>query len=153
MVHGPFAKSLQHFLSITDNYPIFLLQLIPVSFIRFIPAIGWFIISLILLCLPGSTIPKYPWLAAIYADKWIHVFLFGILCFLFAFPFRLSQYSVLQRKKWFLLITGGGIAYGILMEFVQKYWVANRSFEIWDIMADSTGCLLAYLYATKKLLG
>ena len=133
--------------------PIFLPQFIPVRFTRFIPAIGWFVISLILLCLPGSTIPKYPWLATIYADKWIHVFLFFMLCFLFAFPFRSSRYSGDQRKKWFLLIICCGITYGVVMEFVQKYWVANRSFEIWDIAADSTGCLLAYVYSVKKMLG
>ena len=50
---------------------------------KLIPAIGWFIVSLILLCLPGSAIPKYPWLSAIYADKWVHIFMFGMLSFLF----------------------------------------------------------------------
>ena len=109
---------------------------------KFIPAVIWFIISLILLCLPGSTIPKYPWLNAIYADKWVHIFLFGMLCFLFCYPVRVSSLNIYNKKKWFLYILLNGIAYGTIMEFVQKYWIPNRSFEIWDIVADSCGCLL-----------
>lgn len=117
---------------------------------RFIPAIGWFILSLVLLCLPGSSLPSIPWFAAIHADKLIHITLFGILCILFAWPFHKSNQSVEQRKKWFSLILFGGIAYGTAMEFVQKYWVSNRSFEAWDIAADSIGCLIAYFYSLKK---
>jgi VanZ family protein len=118
--------------------------------IRFIPAIGWFVLSLILLCLPGSTIPKYPWLAKVYADKWIHIALFFTLCYLFSRPFRNSAMDRFQRYRWFLWITLAGIAYGTAMEFVQKYWVANRSFELWDIVADSTGCLAAWWYSRRK---
>ncbi len=135
-----------------DNCLFCLPNLYPLPVKRFIPAIGWFILSLILLCLPGSTIPKYPWLATIYADKWVHITLFFILCFLFVRPFRKSGYKDLQRKKWFLGIVLGGIAYGTIMEFVQKYWIPNRSFEILDIAADSVGCLLAYLYSLKRFL-
>ncbi|MDB5210059.1 MAG: VanZ family protein, partial [Sediminibacterium sp.] len=43
--------------------------------------------------------------------------------------------------------------YGTIMEFVQKYWIPNRSFEIADILADSTGSLLAYLASRWKFLG
>jgi len=46
----------------------------------------------------------------------------------------------------------GGIVYGTIMEFVQKYWIPNRSFEILDIAADSVGCLLAYLYSRRRFL-
>ncbi|MES2006219.1 MAG: VanZ family protein [Bacteroidota bacterium] len=119
---------------------------------RFIPVIAWFVISLVLLCLPGSTIPKYPWLAQIYADKWIHIGLFGMLCLLAGLPFRASGFENPVRKKWFVRITLLGILYGILMEFVQKYWIPNRSFELLDIVADSTGCLLAYLYNSRNFM-
>ena len=119
---------------------------------QFIPAIIWFFISLILLCLPGSTIPKYPWLALIHADKWIHIALFGILCFLCSFPLRSSTLSQQQKKKWFVLITLAGITYGTIMEFVQDQWIPNRSFELMDIAADSTGCALALFYSFRKFM-
>ncbi len=121
------------------------------SFKRFIPAIAWFIFTVVLLCLPGSTLPKYPWLAVIHADKFVHITLFFILYFLFAWPLRYG-YTIDQRKKWFLLILFSAIAYGTIMEFVQKYLIPNRSFELLDIAADSTGSLLAYLYSFKKWL-
>lgn len=119
---------------------------------RFLPAITWLILSLVLLCAPGSVIPKYPWLEQIYADKWVHIILFFVLCFLFSYPFRFSNNNSTFRRNWFLLILLCGMAYGTSMEFVQKYWIPNRSFEIWDIVADSIGCLLAYFYAVKKFM-
>jgi VanZ family protein len=124
-----------------------------VSIKRFIPAITWFFFTLVLLCLPGSTIPKYPWLAVIHADKWVHIFLFFVLCFLFGRPLRSGAYSRREMKKWLLLIAVSGIVYGTAMEFVQKYWIPSRSFELGDIMADSAGSLLAYFYALKNWLG
>lgn len=121
---------------------------------RFIPAILWLALSVILLCLPGSTIPRYPWpwLATVQADKWIHAGLFGMLCLLFSLPIRSSEQNIQQKKKWLWWITLCGILYGILMEFVQKNWVLNRSFEFWDILADITGCLAAYFISTRGLL-
>ena len=118
---------------------------------RFIPAIGWFMLSLFLLCLPGSTIPKYPWLAHIQADKLIHFVLFFVLCFLFCLPYKLSLQTSVERKKRFLVILICCIIYGTAMEFVQKYWIPNRSFEAGDIIADSLGAFVAYLYCIRKL--
>ncbi len=125
---------------------------IELVFKQFLPAIAWFIISLILLCLPGSAIPKYSWLALIHADKWIHIALFGILCILFSFPFRKSSLSNQSIGRIFLLITALGILYGTAMEFVQEKWIPNRSFEVLDIVADSTGCILAVLYSFRNFL-
>lgn len=119
---------------------------------RFLPAVSWFILSFILLTLPGSTVPKYPWLATIQADKWVHIGLFGMLCLLSMLPFRVSNYNNQQRKKWFLFITLGGVLFGILMEFVQTNWIINRSFEYGDILADTVGCSLAYYISLRKLL-
>ena len=119
---------------------------------RFIPAITWFLLSLVLLCLPGSSIPKYPWLASIHADKWVHIAMFAILCYLWSYPFAKSSLPEKKKKNWFLLILVSSISYGIMMEFVQKYWIPNRSFEFGDIMADGLGSLLAYSYCRKKFL-
>lgn len=122
------------------------------TFKQFIPAMVWLALSVVLLCLPGSAIPKYSWLALIHADKWIHITLFFILCFLFSFPFKRSSLTKNEKLKWFVLITLTGIAYGTLMEFVQDRWVPNRSFELLDIVADSTGSALALIYSLRKFL-
>ncbi len=121
-------------------------------FQRFIPALLWLALSIVLLCLPGSRIPKYPWLATIHADKWIHIGLFGMLCILFALPVRSDSLTDQQKFRWLLVISLAGILYGILIEFVQKNWVLNRSFEFQDILADSLGCSLAYWYNRRKIV-
>lgn len=119
---------------------------------QFLPAFSWFLLCFILLTLPGSTVPKSAWLAMIQADKWVHIGLFGMLCFLSMLPFRASSYPNQQRRKWFLFITLGGILLGVLMEFIQESWVINRSFEYGDILADTAGCIVAYYISLRKLL-
>jgi VanZ family protein len=120
---------------------------------HFVPAILWFITSLVLLCLPGSSFPKTSWLAGLHADKVVHIVLFFMLCFLFAHPFRKSALSTGRRKNYFLLVLLSGVVYGTLMEFVQKHWIPNRSFELADIFADTAGCLLAYFFSLWKFAG
>jgi VanZ family protein len=120
---------------------------------RFVPAILWFLTTVVLLCLPGSSLPKSSWLTVIHADKCVHIVLFFVLCFLFAHPLRESNLSIEKKKNYFLLIAIGGIVYGTLVEFVQKYWIPNRSFELADIVADSTGCIFAYFFSRWKFSG
>lgn len=117
----------------------------------FLPAVLFFIITVILLTLPGTSFPKSHFFDIPYFDKWVHIGIFSILCFLFSFP--LIDFSIpdLHKKYWFLFILLMGIVYGILMEFVQKYWVANRSFDEMDMVADAVGCILSWLISLQIL--
>jgi len=118
------------------------------KFVYFLPAFLWFVLILLLLIIPGKNLPESSFLDEIYFDKWVHISLFGMLVYL--------HYPALLKIK---LASGkvlGWIAmyawiYGILMEFVQKYWVPNRSFDVTDIIADGAGCLLAYLWLKRRL--
>ena len=118
----------------------------------FAPAILFFIITVILLTLPGTSFPKSHLFDIPYFDKWVHIGMFSILCILFSLPFKNRSISRSQKVQWIWLITILGIGFGISMEFVQKYWVANRSFELGDIAADSIGCILALLFSYNKLI-
>lgn len=117
----------------------------------FAPAVCWFIISILLLTLPGSAFPKENWLDKIWADKWIHIFLFGVLVWLWCFAFfkNTTKANLLQL---FIVITICAIGYGVAMEFVQKNWVANRSFDMGDIMADAVGAVLGFIFCKRKYL-
>jgi VanZ family protein len=117
----------------------------------FLPAILFFIITVVLLTLPGSSFPKSRFFDIPYFDKWVHIGLFGMLCLLFSFPIKEFSIPDSQKRNWFLLITIIGIGYGISMEFVQKYWIPNRSFEGMDIVADSVGCSLAFIFSSFRL--
>ena len=73
--------------------------------------------------------------------------MFGMLCILFHFPAFTSPLSARQKLGWYWLISIAGILYGVVMEFVQRDLVANRSFEGADILADMVGSLGALAIA------
>lgn len=120
--------------------------------LTFFPAVLFFLLTLILLCLPGSSFPKQNWFSFVHLDKIIHISLFTTLCLLFNIPLKFSPLTNSKRKQWFWMICLSSIAFGIIMEFVQKFWISNRSFELMDIVADSTGCLFALWISSQKFL-
>jgi VanZ family protein len=93
-----------------------------------------------LLVLPGSVFPKEDWLDKVYADKWIHIFLMGALSLLWMLAIADSGTAGLTRKL--LIIAIFVTCYGLGMEFVQKYLVVNRSFDMGDVVADAAGAFL-----------
>lgn len=117
----------------------------------YLPAVVFFLITVVLLTYPGSRFPKSHLFDIPFFDKWVHVGLFGILCFLFSIPLVYSPIPFLKKKQWFLFILLMGILYGVAMEFVQKYWAINRSFDEWDMVADSVGSFLAILVSFQIL--
>jgi len=117
---------------------------------RFIPALAWLLLSLVLLCLPGSTLPQNAFFTKVHADKWIHIFLFGTLCLLWCRCFRENNGTVSARRGRFLWVTLLVIVYGAAMEFVQEYWIPNRSFELADIGADAVGAVLGFLISWRR---
>ena len=117
----------------------------------FIFAVGWLIMTIVLLTLPGSAFPKENWLSKLWVDKWVHVVLFAILVIVWCRAVWKSGNRILL-KKYFMGITMLGIAYGIGMEFVQKYLVANRSFDIMDIVSDAAGCLIGLVFSLARYI-
>jgi VanZ family protein len=118
----------------------------------FIPAILWFIISIALLIIPGTAFPKENWLDKIWFDKWVHIGMFSILVILWCWA-MLKKYSVGARLRtlfiWIGLIS---LVYGVGMEFVQKFFVNNRSFDEGDIVADAVGCTLGVFFSRKRYI-
>jgi VanZ family protein len=117
-----------------------------------VPGITWFLISTILLVLPGSSFPKEDWLSKIWFDKWVHIGMFAILVFLWCWS-SLPRYSIAaNRKKVFIRVAVIAVLYGIAMEFIQKYFVPNRSFDFGDILADAAGSFLGFLYSGRRYI-
>jgi hypothetical protein len=114
-------------------------------FKAFIPGILCFLLTFYLLTLPGSTFPKEDWFDAIQLDKWIHIGMFGTLVGLFYWPFKNEWLSPGFRVKA-ILISLLALAYGIAMEFVQKNYIPNRSFDVYDIVADGVGSFLPVFF-------
>lgn len=103
----------------------------------------WFAFTTFLLCLPGGNFPKILWLRYIpQFDKLVHIFIFFVLSFLIC--------KTVNNKKWFLQVALCCSFYGVIMEFVQKYYIPNRSFDLVDIVADTIGSFFV-LIAAKYL--
>ena len=119
---------------------------------KFIPGIAWFFLVLVLICLPGSDIPTVnDWLGEIYFDKWVHVGLFAVLAFLFMLPFLRSSMEAKQKWNVILKIGLATCIWGLTTEFIQKFFVTGRQFDLFDWSADTLGALLALLFSRWRL--
>lgn len=122
-----------------------------ISFIKFLPGIAWFFIVMYLLCLPGNDVPKIGWTDNIpLFDKDVHAGLFGGLTFLFCFPFYKSSFNKKQRLQYFIKIAIAASVWGLALEFVQKFFIAGRDYDLLDWAADSFGALIAFWFCSKK---
>ncbi len=120
-----------------------------ISRIKFLPGIAWFFIVLVLTCLPGKDIPKIGWLDKIYFDKWVHIGLFGGLTFWFCWPFYKSVIYAKQRLYYFIAIAIASSIWGLCIEFIQKYFIPGRTYDLLDWAADSVGCLIAFIFCNR----
>ena len=120
---------------------------------KFIPGIAWFFLILVLICLPGSKIPTVEtWLNDIYFDKWVHTGLFAILVVLFIYPVSKLPLSQQLKKNTAVKIAIAACIWGLTTELIQKFFVADRSFDLFDLAADSLGVIIAYTWCRKKYL-
>jgi VanZ family protein len=110
-------------------------------------ATGWLLVTIILLCMPGNNLPQPQgnWFEQLYMDKWIHVFTFGLLVWLFC------RALAKANTRACLQLALAGCVYGIAMEFVQKWLISGRGFEGWDILADAAGCAIGCLLFLNRL--
>ncbi len=107
--------------------------------------------TIVLLTLPGSAFPKENWLNKLWIDKWVHLLLFAVLVILWCRAVWKTGNRI-SLKKYFVGITILGIAYGTGMEFTQKYLVANRSFDVLDIVSDAAGCLIGLGFSLGRYI-
>ena len=115
----------------------------------FWPAILALAVATFLFCLPGAEFPKATWLDKIYFDKLVHIGLFLVLVFLWILPSVARVSDIHTMEKVCLGIALAFVAYGIGIEFVQKNFIPHRSFDLFDIIADTAGCALGWVAATK----
>jgi VanZ family protein len=113
-------------------------------------AVIWLLLVTSLLCIPGTRLPKITWEDKVWLDKWVHIFLFMILVILWSKAYSHKKNTHSDGRKIFLEIMIVGCFYGIAMEFVQKYFIPFRSFDVGDIIADAIGCVVGYLFSIKK---
>lgn len=106
--------------------------------------LAWTLITIILLCLPGSAFPSKGLfdLDIPHLDKVVHVILFGGVTVFWCLYFLSKSPSYKSWKGIVLTIAVCAIALGICMEYVQFNFIPNRAFDTGDIVANSLSAMI-----------
>ena len=74
-------------------------------------------------------------------DKLVHVFIYMLLVLLWLWA-KVSKFSGKQQKTWWVI--SFVLIYGIVIEIIQGNFIPTRSFDFFDILANTGGILLGY---------
>jgi len=123
-----------------------------IPFKYFLPGIAWFFIVGVLTLMPASDVPTVNWMDNIPDfDKLVHAGLFGGLTFLFALPLLKSGFSEKQKINYSIKISLAAVVWGITIEFLQKFFVPSRDFDLLDWAADTLGVIIAFWIVIRIL--
>ena len=113
--------------------------------------VTFLIVTFILLVIPGNEFPKAKVFDIPGLDKIVHTGIFFLLVYLFCRPFKYQSIDAAKKKAVFIEIALYAFVYGVIMEFVQKFFVPFRSFELADIMVDGLGALIGFLFSKRMI--
>lgn len=108
-------------------------------------SIIWAIFILVLCSIPGNQMNKVKFIDIPHLDKFVH--------FIFYFVFTLLLISENNKQRLFRKVTVDAIliaatislSYGAFIEIIQKVLIINRGADIWDMVANTIGFLVAAL--------
>ncbi len=105
----------------------------------------------ILFCLPGEEFPQEDWFAMIFLDKWVHIGLFAGLTALWSLPFIHRIQDIPKLKSRFVLIAVVFVIYGVIIEFIQGNFIIHRTFGLDDMVANTIGCGVGFIFSNWQL--
>jgi len=93
----------------------------------------------------SASVPDRVWMNVVHLDKFVHAFMYGVLCFLYLKAFRKIRIplNVMVLSSVIAVFTG------IVIEMLQWIIDAGRCFELLDVMANITGVLIT-AFVIKK---
>lgn len=115
----------------------------------------WAIIVLIFTIIPGKYIPQVQsfW-SLLQWDKLVHIILFSVFVALLINDLRSQKkFRVLQNNSLLFSLLFGTV-FGLLTEMIQLIETIQRNSNVYDMIADFTGCLLGiplYFSVFKKM--
>jgi VanZ family protein len=115
-------------------------------------SIVWAIFILLLCGIPGNEINKVNFIDIPYMDKMVHAFLYFVFTILLISENNSSEQGSSVLLKTILIVSLISLSYGALIEIMQKFIFINRGAEIWDMVANALGVLLAILLFQKVRL-
>lgn len=97
--------------------------------------------AILLLVLSLASIGGFQTLGSSFDDKINH---FGAYCLLTLFIF--NYFKTLDLKRGLLYAFLVASTYGVLMEVFQKYFTQERQFDVYDMIANAFGAVIAVLF-------
>jgi hypothetical protein len=101
----------------------------------------WAVVVFGLHAMPSNTFPKISFWQNLGPDKLLHAFMFFIAS-------SLALFSGWSRMKSAVI----WICAGVLLEYYQFYFTTDRSFDWFDVMADTTGVFIALMISKGIVL-
>ena len=110
----------------------------------------WTFFVLLASLIPGKALPRTDWLSLAQLDKLVHLCLYFIM-YILMYASLIREFSV-KWKKGLLIIACAifAIGYGFLMEILQANLNTGRYFDIFDVLANTIGVVLAVLIVLLK---
>lgn len=120
---------------------------------HFYQTVLWALFIAFLCGMPGKDIPHISFLELLSFDKWVHA---GIFMILYCIALINTNTYLIKNDKiinanYYLIWIGICVAYGILLEILQGLVFIERSADVYDAVANSTGTLIGY-YISKRFL-
>ena len=109
-------------------------------------AVLWTFFILILMAIPGKMLPEEEKTFIPNLDKLVHATLFGCFVFLWSIYYATRKERNNHSNSRYFLIMIVACLYGYGTELMQKYIIPNRDYDIYDILADSIGAVLGFLF-------
>jgi len=97
--------------------------------------------TLVLLSLCLMSLNNLPKVTLNHADKIFHLSAYFIFTVLWSFTFLLKFSFKIKRS--ILLATAFAILFGIFIEVLQGTYTSSRSFDYYDVLANTLGALIA----------
>lgn len=99
--------------------------------------------SLIILYLSLANLSKVDIVKFNSSDKFYHVICYMIMSMLWSFFLHSKLKQVRKSSRVVLMVSI--IAFGIIIEYLQLFLTNYRSFDWWDVLANSVGVILGML--------
>lgn len=110
------------------------------------PPIIWALFIAFLCGLPGKDIPHISFLELLSFDKFVHASVFLVLVILIYRATRKTS----NRKNAMVYALCLSIPYGGILEIMQQELFEDRTADLFDFIANTIGCLVAWTYISLK---
>ncbi len=107
-------------------------------------SIFWAALILVLCLMPGKDLPS---ITIFEFDKIIHFIIYVLLALLMYYGWRKQDSFTSLHQNTFMKILLITSCYGFAVEIMQELFTADRHFDIFDALANSTGAVAGSLLA------